>query len=115
MSGVAFNLAVALDAVAGDEQLLAMVLQVFVDTAPPLWQDLLQQGEATPAADIAAMAHRLKGGAASVAAERLADVCMQIELLTRSGDAESWPALLPSLRTEAQAALDAVTAYLHKH
>lgn len=114
MSGMVFNLAAALDAVAEDEQLLAAVLEVFVETAPPLWQDLLQQDEGVPAAAIAAMAHRLKGGAASVAAERLADVCMQIEHRARSGDAGSWPALLPSLQTEALAALDAVTAYLHK-
>lgn len=114
MSGAVFDLPKALEIVGGDAELLNMVLQVFVDSSPPLWQQLLDPAASHSDDAVREIAHRLKGGAASIAADCLADVCWRIETAARAGDRGIWQTCLPELALQAQAALLAVNEHLQK-
>lgn len=109
-----FDLPKALEIVGGDAELLNMVLQVFVESSPPLWEQLLDPAASPSDEAVREIAHRLKGGAASVAADCLAEVCLRIEAAARAGDRSAWLACLPELAQEAQAALVAVNEHLQK-
>lgn len=112
MSALDLDVDVALDAVAGDEELLGAVMQVFLDTAPELWLALALP--ATTDVEAQQIAHRLKGGAGSIGALRLAEVADRIEQTLRQQAAGGWRHFLPELLNAAEQSQVCVRDYLSK-
>lgn len=112
MSGPVLDLDAALDAVGGDEELLGAVMQVFLDTAPELWQVLALP--ATTDAEAQQAAHRLKGGSGSIGAVRLAAVAGMIEQSVKQQQSGGWRHLLPELLDAALQSQVCVRGYLSK-
>lgn len=112
MSALGLDVNAALDAVGGDEELLAAVMQVFLDTAPELWLALALP--ATSDAEAQQIAHRLKGGSGSIGALRLAEIAGLIEQTLRQQQPGGWRHLLPELLDAAQQSQVCVRGYLSK-
>lgn len=112
MSEMDLDVATALDAVGGDDELLAQVMQVFIETAPPLWQALASPDIGD--ADAQQLAHRLKGGAGSIGAQRLANCAADIEQIIKQGLDGGWRHLQPQLLQVGERAQVCVSGYLSK-
>jgi HPt (histidine-containing phosphotransfer) domain-containing protein len=112
MSVLDLDVDAALEAVAGDEELLGAVMQVFLDTAPELWLSLSLP--TTSDAEAQQIAHRLKGGAGSIGALRLAEAAGTIEQALRQQQPGAWRHLLPELLDAAQQSQVCVRGYLSK-
>ena len=112
MDEMDLNVATALDAVGGDDELLAQVMQVFIDKAPPLWQALASPDIGD--ADAQQIAHRLKGGAGSIGAQRLANCVADIEKIIRQGQGAGWRHLQPQLLQLGEQVQVCVRGYLSK-
>jgi HPt (histidine-containing phosphotransfer) domain-containing protein len=106
------DVAAALDAVGGDAELLAQVMQVFLQTAPPLWVNLASSDVSDD--DALQLAHRLKGGAASIGALRLAACAAEIEQCIRFLQDKEWRHLQPQLQQIGERARVCVSGYLSK-
>lgn len=112
MSEMDLDVVAALDTVGGDDDLLAQVMQVFIETAPPLWQAL-----ASPEigdAEAQQLAHRLKGGAGSIGAQRLASCAANIEHIIRQQQGGAWRHLQPQLLQLGERVQVCVGGYLSK-
>jgi CheY-like chemotaxis protein len=109
---VVFDLGEALARVRGKHPLLAELVRIFLEDAE-IQMDILQ--EAIGAADldrIERAAHRLKGSARNVSAQRVADAAGKIETRLRAGQAGAAADLWGSLEGEVAAARKALTGFL---
>lgn len=112
MSEMDLDVATALDAVGGDDELLAQVMQVFMETAPSLWNALASPGISD--AEAQQLAHRLKGGAGSIGAQRLASCAANIEQIIRQPQGAGWRHLQPQLLQLGEQVQVCVSGYLSK-
>ena len=79
---------------------LDKVLNTYLQTSPALVERMraaLETGDATDRADAA---HTLKSSSASLGAERLAELCRDLEQVSRDRGLEQAPALFSRLETE---------------
>jgi PAS domain S-box-containing protein len=102
------DLSVPTSLVGGDPVQARAVLKSFQQTSGQLHleMDLAVRSNSMPA--MCALAHKLKGGALSIGAHRLSEVCAQIEDSSRAGRADRMEALMSALARE----LTAVSVYL---
>jgi two-component system sensor histidine kinase/response regulator len=79
---------------------LAEVIDVFLQTIPRRLDDLRQAHGRGDGDSIRALTHSLKGASAQIGARGMADICVQIEAVVRSGDASTLGDLLTSLEAD---------------
>jgi len=70
----------------GNEDLIVKVVGLFIDTYPLQIKDLVQAVQAEQAGQVHALAHAIKGAAASIGAKPLAQAALQLEMAGRQGD-----------------------------
>jgi len=78
----------------GDENLLANLIQLFINTAPPVIAEMRAAVNAADARAVGLAAHQLKGSCAQFGARRLQELCAQLEKIGRSGSLKSAGELL---------------------
>jgi len=86
-----------LERVEGDQELLAEIINLFVDEAPRLMdtmRDALRQGNMTV---LERAAHSLKGAASNLSATLTAAAALRLERNAKNGDVESSRASLANL------------------
>jgi CheY-like chemotaxis protein len=104
----AVDLRVLVALVGDDPEVVGKVLQAFRNSAVQVAAELTRGVRAGAAPVVAAAAHRLKSGARSIGAQRLADLCVALEEAAQAGPAETLAALLPNLETELERVLRAL-------
>ena len=106
-----FDRASLLDRVDGDDELLAMVVDVFLDDAPQSLRAIQSAFEAADHAGLGLAAHALKGAAANISAEVVRAAAHDLEQAAQTGPAsaidagvrrvqEAMSALVPVLAAE---------------
>ncbi|MFT5324156.1 MAG: two-component system sensor histidine kinase/response regulator [Planctomycetaceae bacterium] len=90
----------ALDRMGGDEELLAGLIECFIEDAPDLLRQLDEALKAEDAAEVARAAHSLKGLAANFEAIACRDSAVTIEQLGRDGDLSNVKAKLKTLKQD---------------
>jgi HPt (histidine-containing phosphotransfer) domain-containing protein len=84
----------------GEADVLAQVLQLFLDEVPKKILALQEAVRAGDAAAAARVAHSLKGSSGNIGAGSMMDLCHRIDDLARAGDLAAVTPLLPSLTSE---------------
>jgi PAS domain S-box-containing protein len=79
---------------------LAEVIDVFLQTIPRRLDDLRHAHAKGDADSIRAVAHSLKGASAQIGARGMADLCVQIEAVVRSGDVSALADRLTALEAD---------------
>ncbi len=90
----------ALKRLGGDEALLGEFLLLLLDEAESDVAELAVAVEADDALRVERIAHSLKGGAASLGADRVRDAAYRLEIIGRSGDLADACSALARLRAE---------------
>ena len=85
-SGLAFNLAEALQRVDGDRDLLAEIAAIFLADAPAMLEDLAAAVASRDALAVSRTAHRLKGSILTFSAPEAASAAVVLETSGRTGD-----------------------------
>lgn len=101
--------AALLERVEGDQELLAEIINLFVDDAPRLLEAMrgaLQQGDM---AVLERLAHSMKGAAGNLSANLTATAALQLEKNAKDSDAASAKGSLASLETAIERLLPALT------
>lgn len=80
-----------------DRKLLMMLAGFFIESVPPMLQDLATATERQSAADMQRKAHSLRGLAATFSPPEVLDLARKIELAAQNGDIDEATALLPAL------------------
>jgi HPt (histidine-containing phosphotransfer) domain-containing protein len=78
------------------------VLEAFAADAPGTIGQLRGAIEAGDAPSVAAAAHKIKGSAANLAAEKIRDAAYELEMCGRAGNLEAAPRLLARLEAEVE-------------
>jgi HPt (histidine-containing phosphotransfer) domain-containing protein len=78
----------------GLEDILPQIIETFLETSSQTIQKAKQAFAAQDLAELQQCAHSLKGSAANLGANRLVDLCGQLEERCRAGSLESAPSLL---------------------
>ena len=78
------NLAVALDHIGGDRELLAEVAGLFLENSPRLMVIIKEAVEAGNPYELERAAHALKGSASNFAAESTVEAALRLETMGRS-------------------------------
>jgi HPt (histidine-containing phosphotransfer) domain-containing protein len=101
MAGVdILNLAVALERVGGDRELLEEVATVFLSTAPDLIRQIREAVASRDAAKLQRAAHTLKGSLGNFAAQAACDAALRLEERGRSGNLDGVGEALARLEEE---------------
>ncbi|HEV7499075.1 MAG TPA: PAS domain S-box protein, partial [Vicinamibacteria bacterium] len=79
---------------------LGEIIDVFLQTIPRRLDDLRQAHARGDADAIRAVAHSLKGASAQIGARGMADICVQVEAVVRSGDVSALSDLLTELEAD---------------
>ncbi len=103
-SRLAFDIAAALMRCDEDPSLLAEVARIFIDTAPPLIDQIAGGLADADLEEVGAAAHSLKGAAASISAKPVFESAMNLEASAAGG--------LPEACSELLAALDPQMSHL---
>ena len=85
---------------AGEPNVLAEILQLFLDEVPKKIRALQATIDAGDGAEAARLAHSLRGSAGNIGASSMMDACRRIEDLARAGDLAAVTQLLPGLTSE---------------
>ncbi len=85
---------------AGKPDLLARIIDLYLDDTPGLLNALRDSITGGDAANVRMVAHRLKSGSANLGAMELADLCRQLEEQGHTGQLENSLTLLNRIETE---------------
>jgi HPt (histidine-containing phosphotransfer) domain-containing protein len=86
----------------GDRELAGQVVRGFLEDVPRQLSALKRCLAERDAVEIRRCAHTLKGGSATIAAERLRPVCQAMEAAAASGDVEAAAALLGDVEKQVE-------------
>ena len=86
----------------GEPDVLAEVLQLFLDEAPKKLRSLQTALGTGDASQAARLAHSLKGSSGNIGAASMRDLCGRIDELAKSGDLRRIAPLMASLTDEYQ-------------
>jgi HPt (histidine-containing phosphotransfer) domain-containing protein len=89
----------ALDSVKGDQDLLRIVIETYLEEAPLLVTRMHESLDQSKGADLNMAAHSLKGSLRFLGAEQGFQLAYQLELMGRDGDFEKAPDVLESLES----------------
>ena len=95
-----FNLVAALERVDGDTELLAEIMEMFLEDAPPMLQDIQDALDAQDAETCASVSHTLKGCAGNFSADRVHELAARVNAAASDGDIASARPIMPVLRDE---------------
>ena len=107
---VHFDAEAVLSRVFGDTELAAELAQIFVDELPVQIREIREAIESSQPKRVASAAHRLKGTAFALAADRLAELASSVEETGRAGEADAMEFLL-RIEQEAQMLLPQVESW----
>ena len=105
------NLAMALDRVGGDRELLQEVAQLFLETSPELLEQIRQAAAERDAKTLERAAHTLKGSVGNFAADSVFQAALRLEKLGRAGDFSSVDQALAELEAEMRRLAPALTEF----
>jgi signal transduction histidine kinase/DNA-binding response OmpR family regulator len=88
------------DTAGGDPTFLAELIDTFLEDAPQLLDDLRQALDEKNPASVRLAAHSLKSNGAEFGAATFADLCLQLEILGKSGRLAGAEALLTQIKEE---------------
>lgn len=100
MDSSILNLALALDRVGGDRELLQEVAQVFLEASPELLQRVQKAVADRDSKALEQAAHALKGSVGNFAAEDVYQAAMRLEKMGRSGNLDGVEKALADLEAE---------------
>ncbi len=95
-----FDRAQALELLEQDGELLEEVLDIFLSSTGGLLAELCSEVEGENAEEVTCLAHSIKGGAASVCAERIRVLAHVLEELGNEGDTEAFAEIYKALEDE---------------
>jgi PAS domain S-box-containing protein len=104
----------ALDYVAGDDQMLRDLVNIFLTEAPRWMQELREAISANHVADVKRTAHNLKGSIRLFGSKSAFDSAFLLEQMSRSGNLSGAPAALASLEQSIELLLRALRQYTEK-
>lgn len=84
----------------GGEGLVAELVDLFVDDVPPRLESIREAMAAGDPEALVRTAHSLKGSAATLGADGMAELCRQMEVSGRAGEVPRAEGLLESLEAE---------------
>jgi HPt (histidine-containing phosphotransfer) domain-containing protein len=90
--------------------LLDVLIDIFASEGPEHLDDVRQALHRADLSEAARAIHTLKGGAGTIGAKELADVCREVEKIAKAGDHEAVMELLPTLDRELSRAVTALQA-----
>ncbi len=108
----AVDIAMLLDTIGGDTELLGELAQDFLDVADEqlaALEEAVNSGEAGMAREAA---HSLKGSSATLGANRLSVMCADLERQARAGSLDEGPAQVRAILTEFARVKDELVAYV---
>jgi HPt (histidine-containing phosphotransfer) domain-containing protein len=94
------DMTAALERVDGDSELLAEIVELFLQDMETLLADVRSAVQAGDAVRIMRTAHRLKGSVATLAANCAADAALRLEIMGRTGEVAGAPAAFAVLEAE---------------
>jgi HPt (histidine-containing phosphotransfer) domain-containing protein len=94
------NLAVALDRMGGDRELLEEVIRIFLATAPELLGRVRQAVTSRDCVAAERAAHALKGSVANFGAEAAYAAALRLESMAKSGDLGGCEEILGAVEAE---------------
>lgn len=103
-----FNMDFLLEQCGGAKTVVEMVLDEFLNQVPT---DTAEMEAGMAGGDLMSAskaAHRLKGTAGTIGAEKLHPLCASMEIACKEGKADEATAIYAELKTEAQVCVDAV-------
>jgi HPt (histidine-containing phosphotransfer) domain-containing protein len=92
-----FNRQDLLERLEGDEEILEVLVQTFLEYTPEQIQGIRHALDAGDAREVQQQAHSLKGAAASISAGALRDAALQVELAGKNGALEQVRSLVETL------------------
>jgi two-component system, sensor histidine kinase and response regulator len=99
---------------AGRPDIVKRTVDLYLETAPRLLQELLDAAERQDVAAVGRASHTLKSNSANVGAAQLAALCNEVETLARSGSLAKAIALVPGVRDAYTAATGALSSHLER-
>lgn len=99
----------------GEPDVLAEVLQMFLQEFPPRLERLRIAWASGNIEDMYRSAHSLKGSAGNIGARRLFSVCAQLDGMSRSGDLSNSAPLVAALGAEYGKVESEIRRLLEKH
>jgi HPt (histidine-containing phosphotransfer) domain-containing protein len=106
-----FNRREALDRTAGDEELLAQIIEIFAAETPALLESIVRLINNGDHEGAFRAAHTLKGSSANLSAKRASTAAHEVELAARGGDLVAARARLTTLQ---QAVNELLAALSHE-
>ena len=91
-----------------DSGALPRLVEIFAEQTPERIAELRHAAESGDHATVTRVAHTMKGGAASLGAAAMADVCKQLEETGRTGSLTGATELIDSIESAFEAARDAL-------
>ncbi|MCX7823678.1 MAG: Hpt domain-containing protein [Syntrophobacterales bacterium] len=110
MSSSVFNKEAILARLEGDEELVKIVVEVFISDFPNQFQSLKDALKEGRLQDAVRYAHSIKGASSNVSAERLQALALKMEESLKNGDLTFTLQNLPLLEKEFQEFVKAVTS-----
>jgi len=98
--GVPIDLETALSRFDGDKEFFTGIVKEFLASAPKQLQILEEAAKKGDAGVIEVKAHSINGAASNLGAKRIADLCLKLELLGRTGDLAGAKEMIDKLKTE---------------
>lgn len=95
-----FNRHDFLERLDGDEDILEILLQTFLESAPEQLHEISQALDAGDALQLQQQAHSLRGAAAGISAEALREAALQVELAGKNGEIKQARPLVETLTQE---------------
>ena len=108
------NLAVALERVGGDNELLEEVARLFLDSAAELLAEIRDAVVSRNAKALERAAHTLKGSVGNFAAEATFQAALKLEKMGRAGELNGVDSAFAALETEMQRLQPAIAALAEK-
>jgi len=93
-------------------EILAELLELFVQHIPPLVEEITSAISAGDARELTRHAHSLEGACSTYGAPRLSAVCRDLEVLGKENDLETAAARLPDLEDEIQRVIESLDAII---
>ena len=106
-----FDRAALLDQVEGDEELLAEMMQLYVEDAPRTLEAARNALRQKNMQALERAAHSLKGSASSLTANTVADAATQLEQYAKHGDIQGAESSLAGLESAVRQLLRALAAH----
>jgi len=97
----------------GDDEFMQELIGIYLDDAPNQLEKLREAVTAADPGRTSSVAHRLKGASGNVGAERLAELCHKLEILSRNAGAPDFEETFGELDAEFSRVRDRLTIVMN--